>query len=361
MIRAQVLALDEVDAAARERWRELAARATEPNPFFEPEFVLPAAATIPDAPGLLVAIDGAGDWAGAAPLWRGRGWHHVPLRGAATWDHLYSFFGAPLVRAGDEREALRCWLEPAAGVVRTFLGLDLLDAGGPVLAALEEAAAETGATTVVYAEHERAALFRDEDGLSMRLSSKRRRENARLGRRLGEALGDGVAVVDRSEDPRAVEDFMELEAAGWKGGGGTALASSAAHAEFFRRMCEEFRQAGRLQFLSLEGSGRLTAMKCDLIAGSAVYCFKTSFDESLAEFSPGVQLERALADHEKDNERVHLIDTCAEAGNEMANRVWPDRRRMVSLAVSGPGLGGTLSRLMIRATAQTRTMIRRNP
>lgn len=358
---ARVIGLDEVDAVARERWRELAAQAAEPNPFFEPEFVLPAAAAIPGAPGLLVAIDGSGDWAGAAPICRGRGWHHVPLSGSTTWDHLYSFFGAPLVRDGDEREALRSWLEPGAGVVRTYLGFDLLDAGGPVRAALEEAAAEAGAATVVYAEHERAALVRDEDGLSLRLSSKRRRENARLGRRLGEALGDGVAVLDRSEDPQAVEDFLQLEAAGWKGGGGTALASTAAHAEFFRRMCDGFRAAGRLNFLSLESSGRLTAMKCNLIAGEAIYCFKTSFDESLAEFSPGVQLERALADHESDNERVHLIDTCAEAGNEMANRVWPDRRRMASLAVSGHGPGGTLSRLMIRATAQTRKMIRRNP
>ena len=361
-MRAALLAVPGIGEPEIARWRDLAAAAGEPNPFFEPEFALPAAAALGGDPGLLVAVDGAGDWAGAMPLVHGRGWRGVPVRGYASWRHDYSFFGAPLIRAGEEQRVFEAWLRGEEPGLRPFLGLDLLDADGAAAAALAAAAEEAGSEALVFEEHERAALRRDGEGaLDIGLSSKRRRENARLGRRLSEALGEQVEAIDRGGDPAAVETFLELEASSWKGAERTALASDAAHAELFRRLCAGFRDAGRLQLLSLEAGGRPAAIKCNLFAGDAIFCFKTCFDESLAEFSPGVQLERALADHEKDNERVGLIDTCAEAGNEMANRVWPDRRRMVSLAVPSPGLGGTLSRLAIRASAKTRKTIRRTP
>jgi CelD/BcsL family acetyltransferase involved in cellulose biosynthesis len=354
-----LLAIAEIGEAEVGRWRELAAAALEPNPFFEPEFVLPAAAALRGDPALLIATDAAGEWTGAMPVVAGRGWRGMPLRGLASWRHDYSFFGAPLVRGDCAQAVFEDWLGEGEPSPRPYLGLDLLDPDRPLYAALRAACAEIGAAPVIFEEHDRAALRRGEDGLTMSLSPKRRRENARLGRRLGEALGEEVQALDRGADPAAVEAFLELEQAGWKGAEGTALASDPSHAELFRRLCDGFRAAGRLQMLCLQAGGRPAAIKCDLFAGDAVYCFKTCFDESLAEFSPGVQLERALVDHEKDNERVSLIDTCAEAGNERANRVWPDRRRMVSLAVPSPGLGATLSRVAVRASAKTRKLIRR--
>lgn len=342
------------------RWRELAAAAIEPNPFFEPELVLPAAKALAADPSLLVSVDEDGAWAAAMPVLGGRGWRHLPLRGLSSWTHIYSFFGAPLLRRGAEQAALADWLRPSGGALRPFLGLDLLDADGPFMAALEAAAGRAGASIVVYEEHERAALHRTPEGLGMRLGSKRRRENARLGRRLGEALGGAeITVVDRAGDPAAAEDFLALESSGWKGTEGTALRSDPAHAEFFRSLCEGFGRLGRLQLLSLEGGGRAAAIKCDIVAGGTVFCFKTAFDESLAEFSPGVQLERGIVDYMGDDDEVLLIDTCAEAGNGMANRVWPDRRRMVSLAVTRGGAAGVLPGLTVRGLARTRKLIRR--
>lgn len=361
-MRSELLAIADLGEREVERWRELAQAAAEPNPFFEPGFVLPAAAALGASPQLLVAVEPTGDWAGAVPVLHERGWRRMPLRGFSSWRHLYSFFGAPLLRTGEEAAALHAWLTSSQVPLRPYLGLDLLDRDGPVMTALTEVAAATDWKLVEFDRHERAALRRLEDGtLSLRTSAKRRRETERLGRRLGDKLGGDVEAVDRAVNPAAVEDFLALEASGWKGAAGTAFANQPSHAEFFRRLCGDFRDRGRLQMLSLQADGHTAAMKCDLVAGNTVFGFKIAFDETLAEFSPGIQLERHLVDYVSDDESIDLIDTCAEPGNAMANRVWPDRRSMISLAVVSPGLLGSISTQSVRGLALARNTIRRSP
>lgn len=354
-----LLTLVELGEAGIERWRELASVAVEGNPFFESELVLPAATALGAVPALLIARDTAGEWLAAMPVTRRRGWHWLPLPVWASWRHAYSFFGAPLIRPGYEEAAMRLWLDDTEPRLGPLLGLDLLDAEGQVRAGLDAACASLGRRATVFEEHERAALWRREDELGLQLSAKRRRENARLGRRLGEQLGAELEVRDRGEDPAAVEDFLALEAASWKGRAGTAMAAVPAHAELLRQACGGFRRQGRLQVLCLAAGRRTAAIKVNFLAAGTVYCFKTAFDESLADFSPGVQLERGLVDHVADDALITGIDTCAEADNEMANRVWPERRRIVSLAAPRTGLVGSLSGLLVRGLAVTRTTIRR--
>ncbi len=243
---ARIIRLDEIDEPGRERWRDLARQAVEPNPFFEPEFVLPAAGVLAGDPAMLVSEDRSGDWTGAMPLVHARGWRGVPARGHSSWRHDYSFFGAPLIRAGDEERVCAEWLSGEELRLRPFLGLDLLDGDGPIHDALVDRASSLGRNPVTFEEHDRAALRRraGDSRLSLGLSSKRRRENARLGRRLSEALGEEVEAIDRGEDPDAVEAFLQLEASGWKGSEHTAMASEDSRAELFRRLCAGFRDAG---------------------------------------------------------------------------------------------------------------------
>ena len=49
------------------------------------------------------------------------------------------------------------------------------------------------------------------------------------------------------------EEFLALEQAGWKGRKGTALASSAATAEFARAMLFDLAEAGKARIDSLQG------------------------------------------------------------------------------------------------------------
>jgi CelD/BcsL family acetyltransferase involved in cellulose biosynthesis len=192
-------------------------------------------------------------------------------------------------------------------------------------------------------------LTRDGERLEQRLSAHHRRELRRQGRRLAEELGADLKCDDRAGDPAAVEAFLDLERAGWKGRAGTAFASDPSHAEFFRRICERFDAAGRLQLLDLSAGGRSTAMKCNLHAGEGSFAFKIAFDEELARWSPGIQLElRNIELFEAGP--LRWMDSCAMPENRMINRLWPERRGLATMLVSGGGLRAVPARASLALT-----------
>jgi CelD/BcsL family acetyltransferase involved in cellulose biosynthesis len=327
-------------------WRRLAAAAIEPNPFFEPDVVLPAAAGLGDrGVGLLVARAGE-RWLASLPVRRRARWNRLPLPALATWRHDYCFLGTPLVDADGGDGGLRALVEHARRNGRD--GLVVLErlADGPVHDELMRLGDVRGLGAHVIEEGERATLHRRPAPtyIEEAMPSRRRRELRRLRRLLEAELGAPLTVTDRSDDPSAVDEFLALEASGWKGRAGTAFASRRGHAEFFAEMCLRMAASGRLQLLSMEAGGRLVAMKCNLRAGDHVYCFKIAYEEEFARFSPGVQLE-------VDNVGLFhtgpatFIDSCADSDNEMINRLWPDRRSLRTLLIpTAGGLGWVSAR-----------------
>lgn len=345
-----IAGLDESDIA---RWRELSARAAEPNPFFEPELTLPAAQLLAGRTAVLIAVDGSGDWAGCMPVRRGIRWREVPAPALAAWRHLYCFLGTPLVAAGHEDEVLEAWIGEGGPSRRPFLGIDRIGADGPVFAALERAAATTGTPLVRYETYTRATLDRDRDGAALGVNTKHRRELNRLWRRLSEHLDGELEVTDRAGEEAAIEDFLRIEASGWKGREGTAFACDPGHAEFFRRLCRAFAAEGRLEMLSLQAGERVVAMKCNIRAGAGLFGFKIGYDEDLGSFSPGIHLEQFSIEKLNDAPPdLKWFDTCADPDNRMSKRVWPDRRTIGAVAIPARGVSGGLGRLALRAGAK---------
>ena len=230
-------------------WSELAAQAAEPNPFFEPECVLPATRHLgePDV-GLLVVTGGDREWLACMPVIAHlRRWGmRLPVFGA--WRNLYGCLGTPLVarsavETATERLVQQAFRASRFGVVRIpWLGED-----GPVAGGLHATLAASRREPVLHRSVERAVVRRTAlaDGFDVVISGPHRRNLARLSRRLAEMLEAPLVVSDHSESAGAAEDFMTLEASGWKGAAGTALRSNPAHAAYFSELCAGFRAAGR--------------------------------------------------------------------------------------------------------------------
>lgn len=356
------LPLDALTPGDLERWRDVARRAAEPNPFFEPEFVLPAARHLGESDVTLVVVREDDDWLGCVPVRRLGRWRRIPFPCVAAWVHLYCFLGTPLVDGERCHDALAALVDAMRTGERVgFVAFDRLGEGGPVASSLSEVLRERGVRSVDYESVARAALWRRDEPtyLDETLRTKQRREMARLRRALGRDLGGEPVTCDRSDDPAAYDEFLALEASGWKGRAGTALASSAAHAAFFREMCGEFAKAERLELLALEVAGRTVAMKCNLLAGDAVYCFKIGYDEELSRYSPGIQLELDNVAHFHARGESEWMDSCATPDNQMINRLWPDRRRVAIVMIPAPGALGAASIHGVRAVAALRTRMRR--
>lgn len=325
-------------------WERLVARAAEPNPFFEPWFLLPSLRQWGDADRVITkAWFHDGRLTGLLPVVRSAKYYSHIVTHATGWLHANAFCGTPLVAAGREDEF---WTDILAHFDRRarralFLHLPKLPADGPVGAALERVLTAKGRAVYTVAEENRALLKGDlaaDAYLEAAMSAKKRKELRRQHNRLAE---EGVLAFERLEGdaglPGWTAEFLALEAAGWKGDAGSALASAPDTAALFEHALAGAAAAGRLERLALRLDGRAIAMLANFITPPGAYSFKTAFDEDYARFSPGMLLQlENLALLERPD--VQWADSCAVEGHPMIERLWRDKRRMVSrnIAIGGP-------------------------
>ncbi len=352
----RLVPLQSLTAEDRRSWEELAGRAAEPNPFFELPFVTSAAAAL-QATDVHLLLDDRGErWTGCIPTRVTRVLGRPLL--LSSWKHPYSFLGTPLVDRDLVNEFAQAFARDVAAGEHGRFAMLRRCSDDVVLRAIREAARENGLRTVFEQADERALLKRREAATYLEeVKPHHRREIRRLKRRLGEELGEEPTVQDRTDGLAAIEEFLRLEAMGWKGREGTAMAQSTGSAGLFHEICTRFAEKDRLQMLSLEAGGRVAAMKCNISAGDTLFCFKIAFDENLRRYSPGIQLEIENVElfHGRDESQM---DSCAEPTNEMINRLWPDRRAIVTLTLGPQGLIGRLGGRALGAAYTTRT--RRN-
>lgn len=365
-MRARLIPLPELTERDLVAWRELASRSLEPNPFYEPEYVLPLARGLAQSSstGVLAVSDGA-EWLACLPVASGR-WHRIPAPALSAWrgHPLYGMLGTPLASRNDSSAVLATLVRGMVASSRpVFAVLDWVADDGPVAVALAKALDRRSPAPIRFERFERAALRRRADPtyLEETLKAKRRRELRRQRRKLGEALGGEPVTIDRATSAGALEALIELEAAGRKGTSGTVMAADPAHARFFREMCRGFAAQGRLQLLCLTVDERIVAAQCNLTGGQTIFCLKVAFDERWASFSPGIQLQVDIVKSFHERSTHTLMDSCADATNSMINRLWPDRRPIASYVLPRDGLVGQLARppLLMARSLRHRKQMRR--
>ena len=348
--------LGERDLAA---WRRLADHAAEPNPFFDPDFVLPAARALGswNDVALIQCGDGA-EWTGCLPVCSYTRWHRLPLRCLGTWRHPYCLLGTPLLAPGHDEMTLTAMLATAGAAKGSFAGLEWIATEGPVADALVDALPPRA---IEFDRFSRASLNRrpENDYLEGWLKSKDRRELRRRARLLGEELGGAPELVDRSEDDAAIATFLDLEASGWKGREGTALASNPGHPEFLRETARGFGARGAFRLYMLEAGGRAVAGRCSYVADGVDFCFKIGYDERFARFGPGRELELQMVERFHADPSLRMLDSCTAPENELYNRLWRDRRELASFASPAAGARGRLASLGLRGAIAMRERRRR--
>jgi len=363
----RIVAVSSVErlASIEAQWQELAARAAEPNPFYEPWMVLPALRAFASGGRVRVLLALAphpspskkGGWllCGVFPV-------EIARRRAQLWKYPYCYLCTPLLRAGYEREAVSSffdWLERHAPLVR----LEDVPGDGPFRLLLVDELYRRRWPYAVSAWYTRA-LFKPaatgQEFLERSLNGKRRKELRRQRSRLAELGRLEVFELGPGEDPaRSVEDLFRLESNGWKGRGKDAAIRKEAHRAYLLEMARQAHERGKLMMMGLRLDGRPIAVKYNLLAGEGSFAFKIAYDESFARYSPGVLLE--LDNVEKLHERkdIQWMDSCAAPERFMINHLWPDRREMQTLFFATGSVLASIAVALVPLVHLARSVARR--
>jgi len=132
---------------------------------------------------------------------------------------------------------------------------------------------------------------------------------------------------------RALDIFLKLEDAGWKGARGTALAQAAGDAAFIRAAMSRLSATGMAEIITLSSGPEPVAAGLVLRQGRRAFYFKIAYDEKVAKLSPGVQLTLDLTQRLCADPSIDDVDSIAVARHPMIDHVWRDRLAVADLLV----------------------------
>ena len=322
----------------------LCARTIEPNVFFNPRFLAPAMPRLEDREVRLAVLRDGDEYRNrlrllvpfsverpAIPL-------GVPVM--RTWASPFGPLGTPLVDRDDPVSVIEDFFSmlsrPHLKLPKVFVLPDMrLD--GPVASLLTSFADSRGLTMVTTGKVERPVLESTLDGevyLKASLRSHHYREFRRLKRRLAD-LGRIEHIVARGPDEirHAIESFLTLEAAGWKGRERTAMAIDRYRAAFAREAVHSLAEQDMCRIHMLTLDGRAIACLIVFVEAGVAYTWKTAYDETLAAYSPGTLLMIEVTKQHLEDPNIVMTDSCAVPDHPVMSRLWAERKPMGTLVI----------------------------
>jgi Acetyltransferase (GNAT) domain len=367
-VRARIAGLGQLDHRDIERWRDLATRAAEPNPFLEPYFLVPAAHHRQDAEStqLLLVEDDTELLAVMAFSPVKRSIRGVPINAITTGTPLLvteSERWHPLVDATRAVEALECLLDGARRLsLPSFMDLERIPADGSLAQAWYLAAASAGVPIIERGGQDYAYVYRRDEpkptevireasALRLRLDHLSHRTRKRFShslRDLEQRIGGELTMVDRGPDPDALDEFLRLQASGWKGdvsrGGGAFLVTG--QDRWFREVTSSFREDGRLCVFLLKAGADTIYASVRFRSGNGLFAVHDAFDETYAEFGAGGLGRLSVISRSMVDYPVDFYDSSMNPKYVDSTHLYPDRRRFVSLLLAPRGV---LPRAALRA------------
>jgi CelD/BcsL family acetyltransferase involved in cellulose biosynthesis len=353
-MRTRLVRVRDISKDDEEAWRRLSARALEPNPFAEPDFLLLSARHFGGYSNatLVIAQDGT-EFVGVLPTVAFTSSRLPPrmivtTRGSPTAVSALDF---PLVDRSEPDQVVDALVGALGRAAKRdkwpgILLLNEMTNDGLVVESLRRVCDRRGCPMFVKDAWERGAVSRSGQWENP-LHRHRRREVGRLHRLLARESGNEVHVVDRSMDAVAVEEFLTMEASGWKGrDGGQAFGRDPDKVAWFREWSVRWAARGRLIVLALNVGDVSIALQYFVRAGDGLFFFKMAYDPDYARYAPGAMLLASAFDYLREQTDAQWIDSCADGNNRFVLDMFPERRMLSRLVI---GTGGSLDRRLVAA------------
>ena len=302
-------------------WAKLANSAQEPSSMQLPEMQLPLLAQ--NAEASLLTVTKLDELLLALPVQPSRKFDRSTISD-------FTCNSLPLVASSHPQEAVLAMVQK---LQRPLLLKDL-----PLESRFFDQLQKTGAHVRLTQQWQRAALRVSgsfDQWMAHNFANKRRKEFKRLRNRLTEMGELKLETLNPNSDFTIfVEDFVQLEAQGWKGQRGTALGIEKDKISTFQQICAGLHHTGRLRFWVLRFNNKPIAALFGVVSGTEAQIIKIAYDETFAKFSPGVLLVLDATQAFFAEPGVELVDSCAIPDHPMINRIWRDRLRMADVLIA---------------------------
>ena len=322
----------------------LSNRAMEPNVFFTSRFLAPAMPRLEDRDVRIAVIrDETGErsrlrflmpfsiekpgFAIGAPIIR-------------AWANSYGPLGTPLVDAENAAETVDNFLDAMGrddNRLPSVLVLPDIRLNGPFAQMARAIAMSRNLPIDTTNEQMRPMLESLLDGEAYLKASIKSSHMREMRRQWGliEKLGRvSYEIARQPADIRMrMEEFLLLEASGWKGKKRTAMLSDRLRAAFAREAVNNLAEIDAARIHTIDLEGRAIASMIVLLMNGEAYTWKTAFDEDFARYSPGKLLVAQLTDWHLDDANIVRTDSCAIPDHPIMSRLWKERETMGTLII----------------------------
>ena len=271
------------------RWRLLASHRPDSGPFLDPHWMLSwTEAFAPQEPVLVCARDGR-RLVGLAALQRMvESWGGRRLAVLQSRTNAESFRFAFLSWKGRVDIQEQLWRTLCHSGRCDVIRIEHVPEGSPTLTAALTVAGELGWRCLVQPTfltpwRPLSPMTPWDDGLTRRFKRNLRRAERRLGE-LGEVRFEVVTTGTRLK--QALDVFYRLEASGWKGQSGTAVAQRPEVRRFYDGLVDR----AEMWIPILTVCGDPVAAYVLRVSGHNIFALKTAYDQTYSTYAPGLLL-----------------------------------------------------------------------
>jgi CelD/BcsL family acetyltransferase involved in cellulose biosynthesis len=263
---------------------------------------------------------------------------HGALVSPTNW-HTPEFGGVAV-----DDDAARVLAAGVLGSTRLRVDLAFVDPTAPVTRAIQEQAHRVHARVLQRSPY--VELTGRWEDYERSLSGNLRRNVKRRGRRLHDAGEVTVDYIEATDDERLdalLDEGFRVEAAGWKGSGGTAIASRPETDRFYRDVAHWAARRGTLRLAFLRLDGRAIAFQLALEENGIYHFLKGGYDEAFHRFAPSKLLvrETLITLWQRDVQRFDFLGPEMEWKAEWAR----ETRERVLMQAFAPGPLGAVENL----------------
>ncbi len=185
------------------------------------------------------------------------------------------------------------------------------------------------------------------DEFLQRLSGKSRAALRKAARGF-EQLPDATCVraVTRDEVASELDNFLDVEASGWKGQRGSAIKQRPGHVDYYRALLERVSQDGHCEIHSLHAQGRCIASEFCVYTGRECVGLMAGYDEWYGRIAPGRLIVHKTLEWSCEDPDIDVVSEVSDA--DWLRQWRPNRNEMRRAYVSLRPVSGRLALAALR-------------